>query len=306
MENICEDFMNTIGNTPLMRMTDKKSGASVLAKLEFLNPTGSGKDRVAKAIIENAEKDGKLKKGGTIIESTSGSIGLSLAATAAAKGYQLIITMPEGVNPCRVNAIKAYGARVILTKLSEGMKGAAEKAKQLSAEIPDSFMPNQFENPSNPEVHKLSTAPEIWKDTGGKADVFIAGVGTGGTLTGVGEYLKEKNPKIKIIAVEPESSPLLSEGKTGHNIIQGMGAGFVPKVLNTHIYDRVITVSNKDAFSTAKWAASQCGMLIGASSGAALHAAFKVARHPKNRNKSIVVILPDSGDRLFSYENIIK
>ncbi len=293
-----------IGRTPLLELThmEKKEGlhARVLAKLEYLNPAGSIKDRIAKSMIEDAEKKGKLKKGSVIIEPTSGNTGIGLAAVAAARGYRIIIVMPETMSVERRQLMKAYGAELVLSDGAKGMKGAIEKAEELAAEIPDSFIPGQFDNPANPATHTATTGPEIWEDTDGEIDFVVAGVGTGGTITGVGTYLKSRNPKIRVIAVEPESSPVLSKGVAGPHKIQGIGAGFVPSVLNTQIYDEVIPVSNEDAFATGKEIGRSEGVLVGISSGAAAWAAIRLAKRPENKGKTIVVILPDTGDRYLS------
>lgn len=293
-----------IGRTPLLELThmEKKEGlhARVLAKLEYLNPAGSIKDRIAKSMIEDAEKKGKLKKGSVIIEPTSGNTGIGLAAVAAARGYRIIIVMPETMSVERRQLMKAYGAELVLSDGAKGMKGAIEKAEELAAEIPDSFIPGQFDNPANPATHTATTGPEIWEDTDGEIDFVVAGVGTGGTITGVGTYLKSRNPKIRVIAVEPESSPVLSKGVAGPHKIQGIGAGFVPSVLNTQIYDEVIPVSNEDAFATGKEIGRSEGVLVGISSGAAAWAAIQLAKRPENKGKTIVVILPDTGDRYLS------
>ena len=274
--------------------------ATVLVKLEYLNPAGSVKDRVAKMMIEDAEERGILKEGAVIIEPTSGNTGIGLAVAAAVKGYRIILTMPETMSVERRNILKAYGAEIVLTEGAKGMAGAIEKAEELAKEIPNSFIPGQFVNPANPEAHRRTTGPEIWRDTDGKVDIFIAGVGTGGTLTGTGEYLKAQNPDIQIVAMEPASSPVLSTGKGGPHKIQGIGAGFVPEVLNTKVYDEIITVENDDAFTTGKLFAKKEGILVGISSGAALHGAIQLARRPENKGKTIVVLLPDSGDRYYS------
>ncbi len=291
-----------IGNTPLAEASNIERElnlqATVLVKLEYFNPTGSVKDRAAKAMIEDAEQKGLLKEGSVIIEPTSGNTGIGLASIAAAKGYRIILTMPETMSVERRNILKAYGAELVLTDGARGMKGAIARAEELAAEIPGSFIPGQFTNPANPAAHRASTGPEIWKDTNGKIDILVAGVGTGGTLTGVGEYLKEKNPKIRVTAVEPAGSPVLSEGTAGAHKIQGIGAGFVPEVLNTEIYDEVIQVKDEDAFEAAKLFARTEGILTGISSGAALYGALDVARRPENKGKVIVAILPDSGDRV--------
>lgn len=299
-----KSLLELVGNTPLVEISnyEKANGlkATVLAKLEYFNPAGSVKDRVAKAMIEDAERSGKLKKGATIIEPTSGNTGIGLAAVAAAKGYKVIITMPETMSVERRNLIKAYGAEIVLTEGAKGMKGAIAKAQELAATIDGAFIPGQFENPANPAIHKATTGPEIWKDTDGKVDIFVAGIGTGGTITGVGEYLKSKNPAIKVVAVEPASSPVLSKGVAGAHKIQGIGAGFVPEVLNTKIYDEIITVENDDAFATGKAFGKTEGILVGISSGAALWTATQLAKRPENSGKTIVVVLPDTGDRYLS------
>lgn len=304
MSRIYSSVTELIGNTPLVELKhiEKKYNleATILAKLEYLNPAGSVKDRIAKEMIEDAEKKGLLKEGSTIIEPTSGNTGIGLAAIAAAKGYKLIIVLPETMSVERRNIIKAYGAEIVLTEGSKGMPGAIAKAKELAEEIENSFIAGQFVNPANPEAHRKKTGPEIWNDTDGKVDAFVAGVGTGGTVTGVGEYLKEKNPDIKIYAVEPASSPVLSEGKSGAHKIQGIGAGFVPDILNTKIYDEVIKVENEDAFALGKEIAKTEGVQVGISSGAALFAAIEWAKKPENKGKTIVALLPDSGDRYYS------
>lgn len=304
MYRIYSSVAELIGNTPLVELKhiEKKYNleATILAKLEYLNPAGSVKDRIAKEMIEDAEKKGLLKEGSTIIEPTSGNTGIGLAAIAAAKGYKLIIVLPETMSVERRNIIKAYGAEIVLTEGSKGMPGAIAKAKELAEEIENSFIAGQFVNPANPEAHRKTTGPEIWNDTDGKVDAFVAGVGTGGTVTGVGEYLKEKNPDIKIYAVEPASSPVLSEGKSGAHKIQGIGAGFVPDILNTKIYDEVIKVENEDAFALGKEIAKTEGVQVGISSGAALFAAIEWAKKPENKGKTIVALLPDSGDRYYS------
>ena len=304
MSKIYKGSLDLIGNTPLLEVTniEKELGlkAKVLVKLEYFNPAGSVKDRIAKAMIEDAEAKGLLGEGSTIIEPTSGNTGIGLAAIAAAKGYRIILTMPETMSVERRNILKAYGAELVLTEGSQGMKGAIAKAAKLALEIPNSFIPGQFVNPANPAIHRATTGPEIWRDTDGKVDIFIAGVGTGGTLTGVGEYLKSKNPNIKIVALEPEGSPVLSEGRSGAHKIQGIGAGFVPEVLNTKIYNEVFRAANEDAFAAAKLLAKKEGVSVGISSGAALHGAIELAKRPENAGKTIVALLPDSGDRYYS------
>ncbi len=304
MMKIYKKLTDLIGNTPLLELTryeqDNNLQSTILAKLEYFNPAGSVKDRIAKAMIEDAEKKGLLKKDSVIIEPTSGNTGIGLASVAAAKGYRIILTMPETMSVERRNLLKAYGAELVLTEGAKGMKGAIEKSKELAETIPNSFIPSQFTNPANPAVHKATTAVEIYNDTDGKVDILVAGVGTGGTITGVGEYLKAKNKNIKIIAVEPADSPVLSQGKAGPHKIQGIGAGFVPDTLNTKIYDEIIPVSNEDAFETGRKLALREGLLVGISSGAALFAATQVAKRPENKNKVIVVILPDTGERYLS------
>ena len=304
MANIYKGTLGLIGNTPLVEVTnvEKELGleATILVKLEYFNPAGSVKDRIAKAMIEDAEARGLLKEGAVIIEPTSGNTGIGLASIAAAKGYRIILTMPETMSIERRNILKAYGAELVLTEGAKGMKGAIAKADELAKEIPNSFIPGQFVNPANPATHRATTGPEIWNDTDGDVDIFIAGVGTGGTLTGVGEYLKEKKPDVKIVALEPATSPVLSEGKSGAHKIQGIGAGFVPDVLNTKVYDEIITVENDDAFTTGKLLAKHEGVLVGISSGAALWAAIDYAKRPENKGKTIVALLPDNGDRYYS------
>ena len=302
MANIYKGTLGLIGNTPLVEVTniEKELGlkARVLVKLEYFNPAGSVKDRIAKAMIEDAEKKGILKEGSVIIEPTSGNTGIGLASIAAAKGYRIILTMPETMSVERRNILKAYGAEIVLTSGAKGMKGAIAKANELAEEIEGSFIPGQFVNSANPAIHKATTGPEIWNDTDGEVDIFIAGVGTGGTLTGTGQYLKEQKPEVKIVALEPDTSPVLSEGKAGPHKIQGIGAGFVPDVLDTKIYDEIFRATNEDAFATAK----KEGILVGISSGASLHAAIEYAKKPENEGKTIVALLPDTGDRYYSTE----
>jgi len=305
MADIKESALDLIGNTPILKLNKYSKaagveGVNILAKLEYLNPAGSVKDRVAFNMIEDAEKSGRLKPGATIIEPTSGNTGIGLAAVAAAKGYKAIFTLPDTMSVERRNMLKAYGAELILTEGSKGMKGAIEKADELSKEIEGSFIPGQFVNKANPAAHKATTGPEIWKQTDGKVDIFVAGVGTGGTITGVGEYLKEQNPDIKVVAVEPATSPVLSKGTAGAHKIQGIGAGFVPDTLNTEVYDEIIPVENEDAFTEGRTFARSEGILVGISSGAALKAATILAKRPENKGKNIVVLLPDSGDRYLS------
>lgn len=304
MSKIYKGTLGLIGNTPLVEVAniEKELGlkARVLVKLEYFNPAGSVKDRIAKAMIEDAEKKGILKEGSVIIEPTSGNTGIGLASIAAAKGYRIILTMPETMSVERRNILKAYGAEIVLTEGAKGMKGAIAKADELAKEIPNSFIAGQFVNPANPETHKKTTGPEIWEDTDGAVDIFVAGVGTGGTITGTGEYLKEKKPEVKVIAVEPASSPVLSEGVSGPHKIQGIGAGFVPETLNTGIYDEIIKVENEDAFETGRYLAAEEAILAGISSGAALYAAIQLAKREENKGKTIVVLLPDNGDRYYS------
>lgn len=304
MANIYTSADQLIGKTPLLELThiEKSEGlnAKILAKLEYFNPAGSAKDRIAKAMIDDAEAKGILKTGSTIIEPTSGNTGIGLASVAAARGYRIIIVMPETMSVERRQLMKAYGAELVLTEGAKGMKGAIAKAEELAKEIPGSFIPGQFVNPANPDIHEKTTGPEIWEDTDGKVDAFVAGVGTGGTITGVGEYLKSQNPDVKIVAVEPETSAVLSTGKAGPHKIQGIGAGFIPNTLDTKVYDEVIPVSNEDSFEYSKYIAKEEGVLVGISSGAALKAAIEVAKRPEFKGKTIVALLPDSGDRYYS------
>ena len=304
MSNIYTSADQLIGKTPLLELVhiekEEKLEAKVLAKLEYFNPAGSVKDRIAKAMIDDAEASGKLKPGSVIIEPTSGNTGIGLASVAAARGYRIIIVMPETMSVERRQLMKAYGAELVLTEGSKGMKGAIAKADELAKEIPGSFIPGQFVNPANPAIHKATTGPEIWQDTDGKVDIFVAGVGTGGTVTGVGEYLKSQNPNVKVVAVEPAGSPVLSKGSPGAHKIQGIGAGFVPDVLNTSVYDEIIAVENDDAFATGKLIGKKEGVLVGISSGAAVWAAIQLAKRPENKGKTIVALLPDTGDRYLS------
>ena len=304
MAKVYDSILDLVGKTPLVELKriEEKEGlqAKLIAKVESFNPAGSVKDRIAKAMIEDAEAKGLLKEGSVIIEPTSGNTGIGLAAAATVKGYRMILTMPETMSVERRNIVKAYGAEVVLTDGTKGMKGAIEKADELAKEIPNSFIAGQFVNPANPATHKKTTGPEIWEDTDGEVDIFVAGVGTGGTITGTGEYLKEKKPEVKIVAVEPASSPVLSEGVSGPHKIQGIGAGFVPETLNTSIYDEIIKVENEDAFETGKYLAVEEAILAGISSGAALYAAIQLAKREENKGKTIVVLLPDNGDRYYS------
>ena len=304
MAKVYDSILDLVGKTPLVELKriEEKEGlqAKLIAKVESFNPAGSVKDRIAKAMIEDAEAKGLLKEGSVIIEPTSGNTGIGLAAAATVKGYRMILTMPETMSVERRNIVKAYGAEVVLTDGTKGMKGAIEKADELAKEIPNSFIAGQFVNPANPATHKKTTGPEIWEDTDGEVDIFVAGVGTGGTITGTGEYLKEKKPEVKIVAVEPASSPVLSEGVSGPHKIQGIGAGFVPETLNTSIYDEIIKVENEDAFETGKYLAAEEAILAGISSGASLYAAIQLAKREENKGKTIVVLLPDNGDRYYS------
>ena len=304
MAKVYDSILDLVGKTPLVELKriEEKEGlqAKLIAKVESFNPAGSVKDRIAKAMIEDAEAKGLLKEGSVIIEPTSGNTGVGLAAAATVKGYRMILTMPETMSVERRNIVKAYGAEVVLTDGTKGMKGAIEKADELAKEIPNSFIAGQFVNPANPATHKKTTGPEIWEDTDGEVDIFVAGVGTGGTITGTGEYLKEKKPEVKIVAVEPASSPVLSDGVSGPHKIQGIGAGFVPDTLNTSIYDEIIKVENEDAFETGKYLAAEEAILAGISSGAALYAAIQLAKREENKGKTIVVLLPDNGDRYYS------
>lgn len=301
---VYEKITDLIGGTPLLNLTesvaDEKPAATILGKMEYFNPAGSAKDRIAKKMIDDAEASGKLKPGAVIIEPTSGNTGIGLASVAASRGYRIILTMPETMSAERRNLLKAYGAELVLTEGAKGMKGAIEKAEQLAAEIPGSFIPSQFTNPSNPAAHFETTGPEIWNDTDGKIDIFVAGAGTGGTISGVGAYLKEQNPNVKIVAVEPAGSPVLSKGVAGPHKLQGIGAGFVPETLNTEIYDEIITVTDEAAYAMGRRLARKAGVLVGITSGAALHAATELAARPENKGKLIVALLPDTGERYLS------
>ena len=304
MPKIYTSVSQMIGGTPLLELVRVREAlglnARILAKLEYFNPGGSAKDRIAKTMIDEAEASGKLKPGSVIIEPTSGNTGIGLASVAAAKGYRIIITMPETMSMERRLLMKAYGAELVLTEGAKGMTGAIAKAEELAREIPDSFIPGQFVNPANPAAHRTGTGPEIWEDTGGQVDIFVAGVGTGGTITGAGQYLKERNPALRVVAVEPKDSPVLSEGRAGAHKIQGIGAGFIPEVLDTSVYDEVLTVSSEDAFAAGRLAGRKEGILVGISSGAALHGAIELARRPEHAGRTIVVLLPDTGDRYLS------
>ena len=304
MSKIYKSLTDLIGNTPLLELANynKKNGvkATILGKLEYFNPAGSVKDRIAKAMVDDAEQKGLLKPGSVIIEPTSGNTGIGLASVAAARGYRIILTMPETMSVERRSLLKAYGAELVLTEGAKGMKGAIARASELAAEIPNSFIPGQFDNPANPAAHKATTGPEIWQDTDGNVDILVAGIGTGGTITGAGEFLKSKKPGVKVVAVEPFDSPVLSEGRSGSHKIQGIGAGFVPQVLNTGVYDEIIRVKNEEAFTAGRAVASAEGLLVGISSGAALHAATQLALRPENAGKVIVAILPDTGERYLS------
>ena len=310
MGKIYKNAAELVGNTPLLEVgnIEKELGleAKILVKLEYFNPAGSAKDRIALSMIEDAEERGVLKPGAVIIEPTSGNTGIGLASLATIKGYRVILTMPETMSVERRNILKAYGAEIVLTDGTKGMNGAIAKANELAEEYENSFIPGQFENPANPAIHRKTTGPEIWKDTDGQVDIFVAGVGTGGTITGVGEYLKSQNPDVKVVAVEPATSPVLSEGKSGPHKIQGIGAGFVPKALNTSVYDEIIPVQNEDAFTAGKFIAKHEGILVGISSGAALHAAIRLAKRPENKGKTIVALLPDSGDRTILHHYLYK
>lgn len=301
---VYEKITDLIGGTPLLKLNgivgDEETKAEIYGKLEYFNPAGSVKDRIARAMIDNAEKSGALKPGAVIIEPTSGNTGIGLASVAASRGYKIILTMPETMSVERRNLLKAYGAELVLTDGAKGMKGAIEKAEELAKETPGSFIPSQFTNPVNPSAHKASTGPEIWEDTDGKVDIFVAGVGTGGTLSGVGAYLKSKNPDVKVVAVEPAGSPVLSKGTAGAHKIQGIGAGFVPETLDTEVYDEIVTVENEDAFETGRTLARKGGVLVGISSGAAVYAASRLAKRPENKGKVIVALLPDTGERYLS------
>ncbi len=301
---VYEKITDLIGGTPLLKLNgivgDEETKAEIYGKLEYFNPAGSVKDRIARAMIDNAEKSGALKPGAVIIEPTSGNTGIGLASVAASRGYKIILTMPETMSVERRNLLKAYGAELVLTDGAKGMKGAIEKAEELAKETPGSFIPSQFTNPANPSAHKASTGPEIWEDTDGKVDIFVAGVGTGGTLSGVGAYLKSKNPDVKVVAVEPADSPVLSKGIAGSHKLQGIGAGFVPETLDTEVYDEIVTVENEDAFETGRTLARKGGVLVGISSGAAVYAASRLAKRPENKGKVIVALLPDTGERYLS------